>query len=839
MNVFEMFAKIALNADEYFDGLKKVKDQTSSTSNDVGNSFKAVSKDVDQTSKSVKDTAKSADDAKESFSKTKDAVEQVKEAVEKTTESADETKKAFKKSEDAVEQVKEAVDGVKEETEEVADAADEAAKKTEKMGKSAKKELDGAEESAKKAGETVKVEISKTHDRLEKLKSVISAVGDGFKTAFKASAAAVTATSTAIVGLAKQSLDAYANYEQLVGGVDKIFGESSAKVQEYANQAFQTAGMSANEYMETVTGFSASLLQGLNGDTEKAAEIADRAIRDMSDNANTYGTDMASIQNAYMGFAKGNFQMLDNLKIGYGGTKEEMQRLISDASTMREEMNELGVTVDSDSMSFDNMINAISVMQMHMKISGTTAKEASGTISGSIGSMKAAWQNFLTGVGSPEQLTEVLVGSVENVSKQLQKIVPRLITGLQELAKSIMPYIPQIVTDFLPIIIDGGTQLLVALAESLPEILSGILPQLATGATAIVAALVTVLPDVLTTLIDAIPDIIDAVGQNSSGLIEAGKKLAKMIGDGLTDASTWVGTNATKVITKLLEFLTNKEAIDSILSTATNIIKNLVNGLLSEDSMNTLWEEAPKIVENIVHAIVSAADGFIDIAIAVIDKLVEYWITGDDASEHWLDLLGAATMIVQAILAGIAEIGIEIWNGFMEIGEKIADFLGIGEYWQYGKKMIDDLFGGMGEKLEEWKRTVQGWGEALYDWLHPEQTGYDTASENLRKKITKFSNFQTTDGLAVDGFSVPAMASGGIVTKPTLALIGEAGAGAVIPLERGGVGGVSIENINVSVNANGMDDLNKVGNVIVQQIDEALRRYQLQQTRGIGGTAWA
>lgn len=324
----------------------------------------------------------------------------------------------------------------------------------------------------------------KTSNFADKLKS-------GLKTAAKVGAAAVTAASTAIGVLTKQSIDGYANYEQLIGGVDTLFnktvyaadnfkksleGDTEAIkefqkankltvdgvigpetmaaiekkygeigyntahaaeiVKENAANAYKSAGMSANEYMETVTSFSASLIQSLGGDTEKAAEVADRAITDMADNANKMGTSMESIQYAYNGFAKQNYTMLDNLKLGYGGTKEEMERLIEDAAKMTDVQKELGIEVESGNMSFANIANAISVVQKNMGIMGTTAKEASETISGSVASAKASWQNLLVGFANDEANLNDLIGQfVESVKTAAGNVIPALtkaLTGIGE-----------------------------------------------------------------------------------------------------------------------------------------------------------------------------------------------------------------------------------------------------------------------------------------------------------------------------------------------------------------------------------------------------------------------
>lgn len=235
------------------------------------------------------------------------------------------------------------------------------------------------------------------------------------------------ALSSSVAGvIIKQSLGVVANMEQQVGGVETLFKDSANTVIENANKAYKTAGMSANNYMETVTSFSASLLQSLGGDTAKAASYADRAIVDMSDNANKMGTNMRDIQNAYQGFAKQNYTMLDNLKLGYGGTQEEMKRLISDASKMTDVQKELGVTVDASSLSFGNIVNAISVVQKQMGITGTTSKEAATTIEGSVNSAKAAWENFEVGVISANDLVETFWTAAQNIFKNLGQIIPRL-----------------------------------------------------------------------------------------------------------------------------------------------------------------------------------------------------------------------------------------------------------------------------------------------------------------------------------------------------------------------------------------------------------------------------
>lgn len=253
------------------------------------------------------------------------------------------------------------------------------------------------------------------------LKSKLTSLAGSMKKVLVASAAAgATAISAAVVKISKDALKAYSEFEQLEGGVNKIFGEKAAQtVMNNAQKAFKTAGISANEYMEQVTSFSASLIQSLEGDTEKAAKSADMAIQDMSDNANTFGTSIESIQNAYQGFAKQNYTMLDNLKLGYGGTKQEMERLLADA----EEFS--GIHYDISNL--DDVYNAIHVVQEEMGVAGTTAKEAMSTIEGSVNATKAAWQNFLIGLGNEDADMNQLVNNLfTSASAALKNIIPRL-----------------------------------------------------------------------------------------------------------------------------------------------------------------------------------------------------------------------------------------------------------------------------------------------------------------------------------------------------------------------------------------------------------------------------
>lgn len=364
---------------------------------------------------------------------------------------------------------------------------------------------------------------------------VTGTLGNAAGLAAKGVAAGVAAVTAATGAITKSSLDAYGAYEQNVGGIQKLFGNMGKSLDEYAEltgnavdavaekwgvleqsqnmvlqnaaNAYKNAGMSANQYMEQVTGFSAALITSLGNDTVAAANYAEMAMVDMSDNANTFGTDMESIQWAYQGFAKQNYTMLDNLKLGYGGTKEEMQRLISDASKMTDVQKKLGVTVDESSLSFDNIVAAIHVMQESMQIGGTTAREAATTIEGSVNMMKAAWENWLTGLGDSDadmaQLTDNLVESFETAA---ENVVPRVAIILGTLLGSV----PGIVAKVGPVAAQALQDTFMTAAQTFHDIL----PQEAQSA----------LDGAIETFKSS--GLADAVGNALSGIAEFGAKAA-------------------------------------------------------------------------------------------------------------------------------------------------------------------------------------------------------------------------------------------------------------------------------------------------------------------------
>jgi len=470
---------------------------------------------------------------------------------------------------------------------EAAKSSDGCAESIDKYGKEAKKAGEDSEEAGKK---------------FDKVKTAATALGT-------AAAAATAALAAAAIKLGKEVISAYADYEQLVGGVETLFKDSSGKVMEYANDAYKTAGLSANEYMETVTGFSASLISSLGGDTEKAAEYANMAITDMSDNANKMGSDMASIQNAYSGFAKQNYTMLDNLKLGYGGTKEEMQRLLEDAEKLS------GVKYDISS--YSDIIDAIHVIQTEMDITGTTAKEAEATISGSIGMLKSSFQNLITGLGDADADIDKLCDNVVNsfnsvvknitpVVRNLAKTVPNALEGILDAIAPLLPELLEMGVGLFEALLSGFTSVLPELmntADSLvTTLVQGIieaLPLVVEAGVKLLTALITNLPQIILTIVQALPQIITAVinalVNNIPKIIETGVKLLTALITNLPQIIAEIVRAMPQIITGIVSAL--GEGVSQVAEVGKNLVRGLWQGIQS--LAGWLWDKVSGWISSI------------------------------------------------------------------------------------------------------------------------------------------------------------------------------------------------------------------------------------------------
>lgn len=430
-------------------------------------------------------------------------------------------------------------------------------------------------------------------------------LGGKTSAAMKTIAAGAAVAGAAVAALGKSAIDAYANYEQLVGGVETLFKESADTVQEYANNAFKTAGMSANKYMETVTSFSASLLQSLGGDTEAAAKMSDMAVTDMADNANKMGSSIDTIVQTYQSLSRGNYAMLDNLKLGYGGTKAEMERLIADAALLDE-------SVKANDMSFGNMVKAIHAVQTEMGITGTTAEEASETISGSVESAKAAWENMLVGIADENADFDALLGElISSVGTAAENILPRIKVVLEGIGKLAVELAPTLVTTAVELLTKFGQYLsdnAPAMLQRVPELITWLAQTIGDNAPKLVVVAGQLIVSLATGLIGAIPTLVASaptiVGSLADGI------------RGMLDNMVQVGVDLIDGVAKGLA-----NAIPNLLKAAGNVGAKLLNKIKAVFKI----QSPSKVMRDEVGAMLVAgvAEGIEDNASVAVDAMKE------------------------------------------------------------------------------------------------------------------------------------------------------------------------------------------------------------------------
>lgn len=524
------------------------------------------------------------------------------------------------------------------------------------------------------------VKISVQDEASENVETLSGKFKNGLAAAAKVGAAAVGAAATGIAVLTKNALNNYAEYEQLVGGVDTLFKDSSAKVQEYAANAYKTAGLSANEYMDTVTSFSASLLQSLGGDTEAAADMANVAITDMADNANKMGTDMASIQNAYQGFSKQNFTMLDNLKLGYGGTKEEMQRLINHA-------NELNATqgkyTDYSIESYADIVSAIHDVQVEMGIYKTTADEADRTIQGSVSSMKSAWGNLLVGIADDnadfKTLTEQFVDSLVTVGKNIIPRISVILGGIAQLVTSasttIIPMVITTITDNLPALLQAAVALVGALGQGIIDSLP-----------AITQASIDILFFLANGLIENLPTLID-------GIVQVTLTIVQMLTS--TDFLIQLNETALQLIMTLAQGLI--DAIPQLIATIPLIIGNWLAAVVVQ---------LPSIIQTGIDLLFALIDGIIKCIpelVAAVPTLIIAFING--IVNNLDKIILAAPQIIVSLITGIVGAIPELIAAVPRIIAAIADTIRNYDWGSIGRNIVQGLkdgIAGMWNNIKNW-----------------------------------------------------------------------------------------------------------------------------------------
>lgn len=485
------------------------------------------------------------------------------------------------------------------------------------------------------------VRIKLSLDGADQVKSGLAGVGEGAGTAdsklqslvgkgLRGAGVALVglATGAAVAGgaLTKSIVDAYAAYEQNVGGIETMFGAAAGTMQQYAQEAYRTAGLSANEYMSQATMFSASLLQGLGGDTAAAAEYANMAMTDMSDNANKFGTDIGSIQNAYQGFAKGNFSMLDNLRLGYGGTREEMARLVNDAGLMEDGF--VASASNIDEVSFDQIIASINAVQTNLGIAGTTAAEATQTISGSVGMLKGAWDNLLVGLGSADADVATLAG---NVISSFETVVTNIVPVIQNIGTNIATLGPQLGS--------MGETLVGAISSAIPAVLS--------AGTALIGGLIagisSSLPGLITALVPGIVGLVGVVAESLPLLLDAGLQAVVALGQGIMSAiPTLIPLGVTMLLGLIDAIVMN---LPMLLTTALDLINVLASGIIA--AIPTLVAALPGIILGIVNFLVSAIPQIIQTGVHLLVSLITA------LPQIITTIVAALPTIISAIITGI------------------------------------------------------------------------------------------------------------------------------------------------------------------------------------------
>ena len=526
-------------------------------------------------------------------------------------------------------------------------------------------------------------------------KKGLSGLGSLGKTALKGVAVGVGAVATAFAGVVTASVKARGEMEQQWGGVQTLFKDSADIVKENAEKAYKEAGISATDYMKNVTSFSASLLQSTAGDTKKAAEIADTAMKDMSDNANKFGTDMGSIQNAYQGFAKQNYTMLDNLKLGYGGTKTEMERLLADAQKIT------GVKYDIKNLS--DVYTAIHVIQKELGVTGTTAKEATETLQGSFGMLKASWENFLSGSGKLSQVVESVKYVAQNIIRIVGEAIPDIIDGIKES----LPEFIKLGEDLLNNLIDGLLKNLPTLLESAGQIVNSL-----------IQGIIDLLPKIIPVGLQALQMLVQAVLTNLPLIFEAAMKIIPEITRGVVTMLPTLIPEAVKCIITIVETLLDN--LDLLVDASVQIIFSLADGLI--EALPILIDKAPEIIEKLVMALARNLPKIVEAGVKLIEKLISGLVRAlpkiaeaipkiiktiyKGLVDGVVNMALAGAKLIEGLWKGIKDMRQWIWDQIKEfcsgIVDKVKGFFGIHSPSKVFQKEIGRFLGlGLGKGFED------------------------------------------------------------------------------------------------------------------------------------------
>ena len=569
----------------------------------------------------------------------------------------------------------------------------------------------------------------------------------------------MTRAVDALANLGKSALDSVGQLEQNVGGVETLFGDAADAVIASADRAYQTAGMSANDYMSTVTSFSASLLQSLGGNTEEAAKVADMAIIDMADNANKMGTSMDMIQNAYQGFAKQNYTMLDNLKLGYGGTKTEMERLLADAEKLT------GVKYDINNL--NDVYQAIHAVQEEMGITGTTAKEAASTLEGSMASAKAAWDNFMNGSGDADQLADAFATAADNIVKNLAEIIPRFAETLPALGGAIIAQIPGLVAAIVPAVLSAGQSVLKQLqdavldfdfagtADKVVQMITGfiegdglgsLLDTLVTIFTGIVNGISSMLPSLLPALIELISYVVTSLLDQLPAILDCALELILGLAQGILAALPVLIEALPEVISSIVEFLIS--AIPQIIDAGIELLMALVDAL--PVIIDALVDALPQIIEATVTALIAAAPQIAKAGIKLLGALIEAIpVIVVELAKAVPDIVAAIIDVLAELPGLIGEVFAEIVTDLVEWGQQMLSnaSTAMSNMLSQVNSIIQELPGKIWTHLVNAVNRVIAWGQQMV-------SNASTAASNMLSKVS--STLQQLPGKVWDYLSQAA-----------------------------------------------------------------------------------
>ena len=520
-------------------------------------------------------------------------------------------------------------------------------------------------------------------------------VSDGLRTVANGITEIGKTAANMAVSIGKASLDSYADYEQLVGGVETLYKDSAATIEKYAQTAYKNVGLSANDYMDTATSFAASLVSSLSGDTEKAAEMSNTAISDMADNWNKMGSSVQSVQDAYRGFSKQNFTMLDNLKIGYGGTKTEMERLLADADTLNAKQ---GVYTKYSIDSFSDIVQAIHVVQTEMGITGTTAKEAATTIQGSTASMKSAWANLLTGIADPEQnfqsLMDEFVDSVitagNNIIPRIKEIVPTLIDGLSELVTQLAPYVSGVIMELEPTIEEGLQSLFGGLSSVASELQPIVADVFSFFGDAIISGLTSAIENSdFSFLLDIFNNVKTAI-ENIANIIDSFKNNANAAWDAISAKIQEVVAFVQPYVEAAMQVI--GQVVTQVITDLTPVIQSIGEAFSAAWSLvQTVWAWASAFFQAIFQSIVviftpfaPIISGFFQGAWIIIQSI---WNVAVSFFQTVFDLITGVFSTIDAVLSGDFQ---DAWESIQGIFEGVFGF-----FSTVGQNAVEGIKGGI------------------------------------------------------------------------------------------------------------------------------------------------